>query len=75
MKKAALFFASIFISFVAFCQTDSAIAIVPQPVKVIRKTGYFILPKNITINSCKTTALKQTAADSIAATIFNTYRL
>ncbi len=58
MKKAALFFASIFISIVGFCQTDYAIAIVPQPVKVIRTTGYFILPKNITINIVRNNSFK-----------------
>ncbi len=60
MKKSASFIISIFISSIIFSQTNSQIAIIPQPVKVEQKTGYFTLPKNITIQTVETTDLKQT---------------
>ncbi|MEP6682816.1 MAG: beta-N-acetylhexosaminidase, partial [Parafilimonas sp.] len=63
MKKTGLFFVCVFINVIVFCQTNSQIAIVPQPVKVEQKLGYFILPKNITIQTVETTDLKQTVVD------------
>ena len=60
MKKTGLFFITFFIAAVTFCQTNSAIAIVPEPVKIEQKTGYFTLPQNITIRSVEATDLKQT---------------
>ena len=61
MKKIVLFITSIFACFIVFAQTDADIAIVPQPVKVTKTSGYFVLPQNVTINIAKTTALKQAA--------------
>jgi hexosaminidase len=63
MKKSGLFFVCVFINTIVFCQTNSQTAIVPQPVKVEQKPGYFTLPKNITIQTVETTELKQTLVD------------
>jgi hexosaminidase len=63
MKRFALSITLICISAVVFCQVDTALAIVPQPVKAVKKTGYFILPQNITIQTVETTELKQTVVD------------
>ena len=63
MKKAALFVTGIFISIISFCQNNSQIAIVPQPVKLTQQQGYFTLPQNITIQTVETTELKQTLVD------------
>jgi len=62
MKKFFLFICLIVVSTTAFC-IDSAIAIVPQPVKMEQKQGSFILPHNITIQAVETSDLKQTLAD------------
>jgi hypothetical protein len=40
MKKTGLFFITFFIAAVTFCQTNPAIAIVPEPVKIEQKTGF-----------------------------------
>src|SRR5690348_9071710 len=62
MKKFFLFICLIVVSTTAFC-IDSAIAIVPQPVKMEQKQGSFILPHDITIQTVETTDLKQTLVD------------
>ncbi len=41
---------------------NSEIAIIPEPVSIIKKAGYFVLPSNILIQVNKSTALKQTVA-------------
>ncbi|HEX5154441.1 MAG TPA: family 20 glycosylhydrolase [Parafilimonas sp.] len=63
MKKAGLFLITFFIAAVSFGQTSATIAIVPEPVKMEQKTGYFTLPQSITIRSSETTELKQTLGD------------
>ncbi|MEP6684952.1 MAG: beta-N-acetylhexosaminidase, partial [Parafilimonas sp.] len=63
MKKSAILIVLIFISVVSFCQTSSKIAIVPEPVKIEQRTGYFTLPQNITIQTVEITDLKQTVVD------------
>jgi hexosaminidase len=63
MKRTGLFFIAFFITAVAFCQTNATIAIVPEPVKIEQKAGYFTLPQNIAIRSVETTELKQTLND------------
>src|SRR5436305_2061673 len=62
MKKFFLFICLIVVSTTAFC-IDSSIAIIPQPVKIEQKQGYFILPHNISIETVETTDLKQTLVD------------
>lgn len=59
MKRPGLFLIGIVINLIAFCQTGSEIAIIPEPVKLTRGSGYFTLPQNITIQTVKTTELKQ----------------
>ena len=63
MKKSLLFITNIFVSSLIFCQTKSQIAIVPEPVSIEQKAGYFTLPQNITIQTIETTDLKQTVVD------------
>src|SRR6478609_413885 len=63
MKRSALSIIFVCIAAISFGQVDTTLAIVPQPVKAIKKTGYFILPQNITIQTVETTALKQTVVD------------
>jgi hexosaminidase len=41
---------------------NSEIAIIPEPVRLIKQTGHFVLPHNITIQVGKSTELKQTVA-------------
>ncbi len=62
MKRSGLFIMGIFINAVVFSQTNTAIAIIPQPVKLQQKTGYFTLPQNITVQAVESTELKQTLA-------------
>lgn len=62
MKKIFLFVCLIVISATAFC-IDSSIAIIPQPVKLEKKSGDFILPHNIIIQTVETTDLKQALVD------------
>lgn len=62
MKKLSLLICFIVTCTLAFC-TDSSIAIIPQPVKIIKSHGYFVLPHNITIQTVETTELKQTVVD------------
>ena len=63
MKKAAIIHYRYFKSFHFFRTNINQIAIVPQPVKIEQKTGYFTLPQNITIQTVETTDLKQTVVD------------
>ncbi len=41
---------------------NTEIAIIPEPVTVIKQTGHFILPANITIQASRSAELKQTVA-------------
>lgn len=63
MKKTLLFFVAIFLYTIVFAQTNAQIAIIPEPVKIEKKQGYFTLPQNITIQTAETTDLKQTLND------------
>lgn len=63
MIKSAFLFIALFITTVIFSQTTSSIAIIPQPVKLEQKQGYFTLPQNITIQTVELTDLKQTVVD------------
>jgi hexosaminidase len=63
MKKTGLFIISIVIASITFCQTDTRIAIVPQPVKITQNSGYFTLPQTITIQTVEVTDLKQTVTE------------
>jgi hexosaminidase len=71
MKKLLAVVLSGCITLTAFCQ-QSTIAIIPEPVKLIKKTGAFSLPKNITITAPDKTAAKYTTgylqAKLVAAT-------
>jgi len=50
MKKYCLLAIALLTSAVSFCQTPAdSIAIIPQPVKLVKNTGYFTLPAAITI--------------------------
>ncbi|TKB98044.1 beta-N-acetylhexosaminidase [Pedobacter cryotolerans] len=42
--------------------SNTEIAIIPEPVRLIKQTGHFILPNNITIQVGKSAELKQTVA-------------
>jgi len=60
MKKRSGFLFCLFISVVAFSQTNEAgIAIIPEPVNIVKTTGVFILPKNITIEAGSQPELQQ----------------
>src|SRR6478736_2973808 len=63
MNRQVLFIIGIFITTSVFAQTNSKIAIIPEPVKIEQKTGYFTLPQNIIIQTVETTDLKQTLVD------------
>ena len=63
MKKISLLAYCLSACLAAFCNNDSSISIIPQPVKLEKKTGSFILPHNITIQAVETTDLKQTIVD------------
>ena len=63
MIKSAFLFVSLFVASVIFSQTTSSIAVIPQPVKLEQKQGYFTLPQNITIQTVEITDLKQTVVD------------
>lgn len=60
MNRAIVFIFGIFISTITWGQNKSEIAIIPQPVKVEQKSGFFSLPQNITIHAAGITELKQT---------------
>ena len=63
MKKTGLFLIGVLTGTIVLCQTNSTIAIVPEPVNIKQNTGYFKLPQTITIQAIETTDLKQTLAD------------
>ena len=61
-KRFGLLFA-LFISAAAFSQTNNAgIAIIPEPVNLVKNTGVFLLPKNITVEASSQNELKQAVA-------------
>lgn len=63
MKKAFLFLFSLFISINSFSQQiANEIAIIPQPVSVVRGAGQFTLPKNVVIQAESTPDLSHTVA-------------
>ncbi|WP_411273812.1 beta-N-acetylhexosaminidase [Daejeonella sp.] len=62
MKKSSLFFACIFITIQAFSQPIEGIAIIPQPVSIIRGAGQFTLPKSVVIQAENVPELNHTLA-------------
>ena len=63
MKKISLLAFCLTVCLTSFCNTDSSIAIIPQPVKLEKKAGNFILPHTVTIQTVETTELKQTVVE------------
>lgn len=61
MKKMIFIFCCLLFTLSAFCQAG-ALAIIPEPVTVIKKTGNFVLPKSITIEAGHHPGLKTTIA-------------
>jgi hexosaminidase len=61
MKKIILLATPLLSLFTAFTQTN--IAIIPEPVKMVRNAGDFVLPKNISISAGQDPGLKQALAD------------
>ncbi len=59
MKKSCFFFALLFCSVALFSQD---IAIIPEPVTLVKGTGYFVLPKNIAIEIPSNPQLKEVAS-------------
>jgi hexosaminidase len=64
MKKTILLIAILFTLLTAF--TQSTISIIPEPVKLTRNEGRFLLPSNISISADKDPGLKQALADLTA---------
>jgi hexosaminidase len=63
MKLNCLFFCLCFISVTSLAQNDAdQIAIIPQPVKVVKNAGHFLLPKTIVIASPSVPEMKQVIA-------------
>jgi len=59
MKKLFLLLCCCFITFLSFSQASkTTLAIIPEPVKTITKTGQFILPKHVVIEAGATDELK-----------------
>ncbi|GAA4308077.1 hypothetical protein GCM10023149_01810 [Mucilaginibacter gynuensis] len=51
MKKLSLLVFACLLAPVAFAQTNSAIAIIPEPVKITPHTGAFVLPRELTVQA------------------------
>ena len=63
MKKSVLFLVCILMSIASFSQsTGENIAIIPQPVSIIKGLGKFTLPKSIVIQAENTPDLSHTVA-------------
>lgn len=64
MKKRSGFLFCLFISAIAFSQNNkTGIAIIPEPVNIVKNTGVFILPKSIIIEAGSQPELKQAVAN------------
>ncbi len=61
MKQIILFFACFLQLLTCFAQEN--ISIIPQPVKLTKNEGHFILPANISINADDNPGLKTALAD------------
>ena len=61
MKQVLLLLAGLFSLYSVFAQEN--ISIIPQPVKLTRNAGYFMLPSKISISADKNPELKQALAD------------
>jgi hexosaminidase len=61
MKHITLLFAALFSLIAGFTQNN--ISIIPQPVKLVKNEGHFILPSNISISSDENPGLKTALAD------------
>jgi hexosaminidase len=64
MKKITFLLAGLFSLLTGFAQNN--ISIIPQPVKLTKNTGHFILPSNISISAGNNPGLKQALADLTA---------
>ena len=63
MKKIVQLLCFILVSFSAFSQSVSpGIAIIPQPVSIVKGAGQFTLPKSVVIQAANSPELKQTVA-------------
>lgn len=63
MKKSVLFLVCIFISIGSFSQsTNNSIAIIPQPVSMVKGSGHFTLPKSVVIQAENAPDLNHTVA-------------
>lgn len=60
MKKRSGLLLCLLISVIAFSQNNNGIAIIPEPVNMVKNTGNFSLPKNITIDASSAPELKET---------------
>ena len=61
MKQVLLLLTGLFSLYSVFAQEN--ISIIPQPVKLTRNAGYFMLPSKISISADKNPELKQALAD------------
>lgn len=60
MKKRSGFLLCLFISVAAFSQNNTTgIAIIPEPVNIVKDTGVFLLPQNIAVEAGSQPELKQ----------------
>ncbi|MEJ7692992.1 family 20 glycosylhydrolase [Daejeonella sp.] len=63
MKSTIQLLCYLLISINAFSQSpDAGIAIIPQPVSIVKGAGHFTLPKNVVIQAANTPELTQTVA-------------
>ena len=62
MKKRSGFLFCLFISVIAFSQNNTGIAIIPEPVNMVKNTGNFSLPQSITIDAGSAPELKETVS-------------
>src|SRR4051812_40540780 len=68
MKKLLLVTFCIFYCAFLFAQAKDSIALIPQPVSLIKKTGQFVLPERVIIITDNNEAIKK-SADRLAAVI------
>src|SRR2546423_6880894 len=50
------------LSVISFAQIDTAIAIIPEPVNIIRNPGQFLLPQNVVISAGTQPEIKEAIA-------------
>ncbi|HWB28119.1 MAG TPA: family 20 glycosylhydrolase [Chitinophagaceae bacterium] len=62
MKKFCLLFSAVIICVAVYGQSGDSICIIPQPVKLVRNTGYFTLPASVSIYADASPDVKSTVA-------------